>query len=717
MLLAGNVWTQRGGNAGHTSYVAESFDPATLAEVWSQPLGYTQSGTGSWQERAVAIDESQAYRTALEGYAPVGTYHVIAYDLETGAESWHRTFQGNTFEGVGEPSVAGGIVYVNRAGHSGISGGTDADLPRIYGLNADTGATALEQRYAAQWGSNERPVIADNQLVVEDGYYGGISAYAASSLTRQWFVGRSAAYSPPFAALDDEYAYAFGSEVYRRSNGTRLANITHPLDYSSVGGAVVSDSGRVLFNVSGSSGGTSVYGVAAYDGDTHALLWTANTGVYPAAKAVGNGVVAVAAGSNLFLLDEATGSQLRSWTVPATLGGEIVLTQTHMFVQSAFSNTAKIYAFDLQSGQEVWNYQYTAPWGESAIMEMAFGGGHLLLSHHQFVKAFRVGAANRAPDAVNDGATLDEDASVMISVLANDSDPDNDPLSVSEATSPSHGSLTVNAEGTITYTPTANYSGSDSFSYSISDGRGGSDTATVNITVNAVNDDPEAVDAVFALDENSAVGTAVGQITATDIDGDDLTFALDPLEADAAAFAIDPDTGVLSVADPSLLDFEVQSQFDFTVHVADGQGGQTTAAVRVDLNDVLEVAIDILPGDDTNSVNLRSKEIEVAILATATFDPLLRLDLGSLRLRVPGSSPGAGVITHPKHGYKYELRDVSGDGILELVVKFKTSDTGLQRNDTSMILEGNLLPAYGGEFFSVEQGIAVSANGSNSRRK
>ena len=716
-LLAGNVWTQRGGNAGHTGYVDETFDPATLAEVWSQPLGYAQSGNASWFERAVAIDESQVYRTELEGYAPVGTYHVIAYDLETGGETWHRTFQGNAFEGVGEPSVAGGIVYVNRAGHSGTSGGSDADLPRIYGLSAATGATVLERRYEAQWGSNERPVIADNQLVVEDGYFGGISAYTASTLTRQWFVGRSAAYDPPFAALDDQFAYAFGNEVYRRSDGARLPSITHPLGLSSVADPMVSDSGRVFFEVNGYYDGATRNGVSAYDGDTHSHLWTTFLSSFPSGKAVGNGIIAVTAGSHLLFLDEATGREIRSWQAPTNLGPDIVLTQSHVFVQSSSSSSAIVHAIDLQSGQQVWSYHNTSPWGTGAVMEMAFGGGHLLLSHHQFLKAFKVGAANRAPDAVDDSATLDEDTSLAIAVLTNDNDPDGDPLTVAATTSPSHGSVAVNPEGTITYTPEANYHGSDSFTYTIGDGRGGADTATVSVTVSPVNDAPEAVDAVFTLDENSAAGTSVGAINATDIDCDDLSFALDPLDTDAAAFAIDPDTGALSIADPSLLDYETQPQFDFDVLVTDGNGGQATAAVRVNLNDVLEVAIDILPGDPTNSIGLRSKEIAVAILGTATFNPLQMVDLASLRLRSPGAVVGAGVILHPKHGYKYEQRDVSGDGILDLVVSFKTSETGLSMVDSALILEGNLLAAYGGDPFSIEQAVSVSGGGVKSRRK
>ena len=68
-------------------------------------------------------------------------------------------------------------------------------------------------------------------------------------------------------------------------------------------------------------------------------------------------------------------------------------------------------------------------------------------------------------------------------MLANDSDPDNDPLTVTGTTTPAHGTAVVNANNTITYTPATGYTGPDSFTYSISDGRGGTASATVSITV------------------------------------------------------------------------------------------------------------------------------------------------------------------------------------------------------------------------------------------
>ncbi len=101
---------------------------------------------------------------------------------------------------------------------------------------------------------------------------------------------------------------------------------------------------------------------------------------------------------------------------------------------------------------------------------------------------------NTAPVAVNDTATTDENTAVNINVLANDNDVNSDPLQLSLASTPANGVAVVNDNGTpsnfaddfIIYTPNTGYIGSDSFTYGISDGKGGTATASVSLTINAV---------------------------------------------------------------------------------------------------------------------------------------------------------------------------------------------------------------------------------------
>jgi VCBS repeat-containing protein len=75
-------------------------------------------------------------------------------------------------------------------------------------------------------------------------------------------------------------------------------------------------------------------------------------------------------------------------------------------------------------------------------------------------------------------------------VLGNDMDPDGDTLTAVLVSGPSHGSLTLSPDGSFDYTPAADFNGSDSFTYKASDGLADSNTATVSLTVGAVNDVP-----------------------------------------------------------------------------------------------------------------------------------------------------------------------------------------------------------------------------------
>ena len=96
-----------------------------------------------------------------------------------------------------------------------------------------------------------------------------------------------------------------------------------------------------------------------------------------------------------------------------------------------------------------------------------------------------VTVANGVPIAVNDTAQTAKDTPVSIDVLANDSDPDNDPLTVI-AVSPREtgfGVVEIQSDNTVLYTPNPGWWGGDSFSYTISDGLGGEATATVNLTI------------------------------------------------------------------------------------------------------------------------------------------------------------------------------------------------------------------------------------------
>jgi VCBS repeat-containing protein len=105
-----------------------------------------------------------------------------------------------------------------------------------------------------------------------------------------------------------------------------------------------------------------------------------------------------------------------------------------------------------------------------------------------------VESLNDPPVAADDEYSTPEDTPLNVpssGVLANDSDPDGDSLTATLVAEPSHGAVTLEPDGSFTYQPVANYSGPDGFTYTASDGVLGSNTTTVNITVQSINDPPE----------------------------------------------------------------------------------------------------------------------------------------------------------------------------------------------------------------------------------
>ncbi len=133
-----------------------------------------------------------------------------------------------------------------------------------------------------------------------------------------------------------------------------------------------------------------------------------------------------------------------------------------------------------------------------------------------------VTAVNDARVAVDDSGTTTEDMPVTVKVLSNDSDVDGDTLAVTGVTQPAHGTVVVNPDGSVTYMPARNYNGPDQFSYQVSDGKGGTDTAVVDIVVTPVNDAPVAnPDAATVAEDTAAVINILGNDS--DPDGDKLT--------------------------------------------------------------------------------------------------------------------------------------------------------------------------------------------------
>lgn len=185
-------------------------------------------------------------------------------------------------------------------------------------------------------------------------------------------------------------------------------------------------------------------------------------------------------------------------------------------------------------------------------------------------------APNSPPIAVDDHATTARDTPVTIDVLANDSDPDGDPLSLTQLSMPSFGQVTINADQTIRYTPQAGFVGTDSFSYAIDDSRGGTATASVTITVGDLNTPPIANDVEVSVEAGSPVTI---DVLANDSDPDGDPLSIVGLGAPAhGTVTVNADNTITYTPD---IDFVGTDSFGYTI--GDGRGGTASATVAVNV--------------------------------------------------------------------------------------------------------------------------------------
>jgi VCBS repeat-containing protein len=136
---------------------------------------------------------------------------------------------------------------------------------------------------------------------------------------------------------------------------------------------------------------------------------------------------------------------------------------------------------------------------------------------------------------------------------------------------PSHGTLTLNTNGSFTYTPATNYTGTDSFTYKANDGITDSSVATVTITVNPINDAPVANKQNVTTKLNTSVEVV---LTASDSDGDALTYTIVDSPAQGTLTGMVPDLSYTPASD-------YYGSDSFTFKASDGTTDSNIATVTI----------------------------------------------------------------------------------------------------------------------------------------
>ena len=312
-----------------------------------------------------------------------------------------------------------------------------------------------------------------------------------------------------------------------------------------------------------------------------------------------------------------------------------------------------------------------------------------------------VASVNDAPIANNDSFSVNEDGTLPGDVSINDSDPDNNlPLTAQVVTGPANAlSFSLNPNGTFTYTPKANFNGSDSFVYRVSDSLGAlSGSATANIVVAAVNDAPIALNDSYTSDRAGNLAPAQSVLfNDTDVDSTALTVSLvSGLSTGTGTLSLNPN-GTFSYTPGTFV-----GTTSFTYRVSDGLLSSNTATATI------AVA-------QTNSAPLAVNET-YAVSRTGVVSPAVSI-LANDSDPDPGTTLTAKLVNNVKSG-TLSLNTVSGTFTYTPNSGFLGTDSFTYRvNDgvldsattaTATLVVGNSVPQAVGESYTVSRAGVVS---------
>jgi hypothetical protein len=295
----------------------------------------------------------------------------------------------------------------------------------------------------------------------------------------------------------------------------------------------------------------------------------------------------------------------------------------------------------------------------------------------------RSSITNSAPQANGQNVFTNEDAPVNITLTG--SDPDGNPLTYQVVTGPTHGILSGNAPN-LTYTPTSNYNGLDSFTFKTNDGQVDSAPSAVVITISPVNDAPVAGDQTVSTSENMPLAIS---LTASDVDNDALTYNV----------VGGPAHGVLTGSAPNLTytpELNYNGPDSFTFIASDGQVDSNTATITITI-----LPVNNPPVADNQSV-VTSEDTSKAITLTAS-DP----DSDSLNYSVV-SGPTHGTLSGNPPNLTYAPNpNFNGSDSFT----FKSNDGQVDSNEadvTIMVTPVNDPPVANGQAVSTSEDVPVA---------
>lgn len=298
--------------------------------------------------------------------------------------------------------------------------------------------------------------------------------------------------------------------------------------------------------------------------------------------------------------------------------------------------------------------------------------------------ALTITAVNDAPVAVADTATTNEDTEVVINVLANDSDIDDEILTVKSAITSSGGS-SINPDNTLTFFPQLHFEGTATIDYIIADAQGLTASATVTVTVTALNDLPVARDDSAVTFEDQPVSIDV-LVNDSDADGDTLT-----VTASSAT------NGTITSTNNNIISFSPNQNFNgqtiVNYTISDGNSGTASATVTIHVTPVNDSPIAVVDQavvneDSTNTITVLTNDTDVdgdtlTITSASSTHGRLVINAGqSIDYTPPLNFNGTDIIN-------YDISDANGgvDSSTVTITVTAVNDTPVALNDTATVNE------------------------------
>jgi VCBS repeat-containing protein len=312
---------------------------------------------------------------------------------------------------------------------------------------------------------------------------------------------------------------------------------------------------------------------------------------------------------------------------------------------------------------------------------------------------------NTAPEVGNDAFTMTEDGTLTLDaatgLLTNDSDLDGDALAASIVSQPLHGTVSLNEDGSFTYTPEANYNGLDGFSYQVSDGLENSAVASATITIDPANDSPVSVNDEYTTAEDTPLEIVAPGVLEndTDVDADALSsiLVIPPMHGEVTLSA---DGGLIYTPAP---DFTGVDGFSYLAN--DGSADSEAAAVTINVTPVADAPVG---GADEYAT---SEDVPLVVDATGG---VLANDAdgdGDTLTAALVTGPANGVLTlNPDGSFSY-TPNVNWSGSDSFV--YQASDGTLTTEAVTVAINvaaANDAPTAAAEAYALDQGTTLTVD-------